>query len=112
MILVSCLAIGQAFDEEMIKHPDMMKLLFKNTTPSPDNAWIKMATVIYYSLTHTYCSIHSFFFQTPKSTTVINGILDHDSFVCPLMVVKNVYPFPGVPTGLRDTFIANKVHII
>lgn len=46
-LLFLCLlsAIGRAFNEEMIHHPDMMKQLFGEEAPSPDNAWIKMAIV-------------------------------------------------------------------
>ena len=55
------IAIGLAFGEEMIQHPDMMKVLFKNTTPSADNAWIKMAMVM-----HTQCNLSSYRHHSDK----------------------------------------------
>ncbi len=39
------LAIGRAFNEEMVQHPDMMKTLFDDKQPSAVNPWIKMAIV-------------------------------------------------------------------
>ena len=47
--------------------------------------------------------------QVPKSAKVHVGANPSGRFLCPLVTVHNVFSYPGIPSGLKDTFLAFEV---
>jgi FAD synthetase len=74
--------IANAFDKDLISHPKLVKVLFGDEEYSNDHPWFKM------TLVPQNCNVYTF----------------TDSNTCPLIVIDNVYAFPGIPSLMKTNF--------
>nr|XP_054761805.1 FAD synthase-like [Lytechinus pictus] len=85
--------VAKAFDEEIVPHPELVKICkdYFGADSSMDSPQLKMALI-------------------PKSSTLTFGtnLKTGQKMLYPLVSVKNVYVFPGIPKLLEGAFLSLK----